>query len=57
MKARARKSFLVTIELSEYEAKWLLGMVQNSLSDEESEVDCEIREEIWNALTEAGVKI
>jgi len=54
---KAKKSNVVTytLELSETEANWLRGIMQNPLYDiepaDESPLDTEMRESFWNALS------
>lgn len=58
MKIIKNQSITFTMELTEEEARWLKGMVQNAiccnLKDEPFE-QTEMRMKFWDALTEQGV--
>ena len=55
-KAKIKQQITYEIELSENEAKWLKGMVQNSFKGfQENEWESSIRKSIWDALNVAGV--
>lgn len=51
MKGRIKTVSMVTLQLSEKEAKWLKGYVQNPLMEDESAQDSQMRQELFNALT------
>jgi hypothetical protein len=50
-------SIKVTLVLNEQEAQLLMGLVQNSQSDYEDPQITELRRNIWNTLSAAGLKI
>lgn len=50
MKMEIRRSAIFNLELSYKEVCWLKGLMQNSLGNEESEEDREIRLHFWNVL-------
>lgn len=55
MKVKTRKEVEVTIIMSEEEAKWLKGVMQNSLIDDESVADSKMRKMFWETLEREGV--
>lgn len=57
MKATNETTVRITLELTEHEAKWLKALVQNKLASFETPEDAHKRESLFNALTDAGVKI
>jgi len=48
---------VINLELSKAEAIWLKGMVQNSLSPNESQNAKSIRSSIWDALDNAKIRL
>ena len=46
---------VVALILTEHESKWLKGVIQNPLNDNESCEDAEMRSEIFAALDGAGI--
>ena len=56
MHATGIKTISVTLELDDLEATWLKSVMQNSLTQDESETDKTMRKSFWKALDEAGVK-
>lgn len=55
MNATERSYKVVTLELSEKEADWLKGMVQNPLRSPEVRGEMEIRQSFWEALNPVRV--
>ncbi len=47
----------ITLILSEDEARWLKGLMQNPIIGDESSKDGEICRLFWDELTHQGVKI
>jgi hypothetical protein len=56
MKATERSYKVVTLELSEKEADWLKGVVQNPIKPGEVRGETEIRQSFWEALNPVLVK-
>ena len=60
MKANIKKTTTYNLELTEAEAAWLRGVMQNPLYDvdteEEHPHDAEFRESFYNALSAPAVK-
>ena len=54
MKAEIKKVVTVTLILTQEEAWWLKGMMQNSFFSKESAEDQENRENLFNALPPLG---
>lgn len=54
MRAKAQHKLVISVHLDEDEAKWLLAVMQNPLGDthpdDESEMDREMRKELFNTL-------
>jgi len=55
MKATERSYKVVTLELSEKEADWLKGVVQNPIKPGEVRGEMEIRQSFWEALNPVRV--
>jgi len=59
MKIETNKEISVTLQLTEFEARWLKSVVQNPIGvdyEDELEQDSEMRKNFWYALDNAGVK-
>lgn len=54
MRASSYKVIEYTLTLTEHEAERLMAMVQNKISDCESEEDSRLREDIFTSLSEQG---
>lgn len=52
IKSKVQRKLTITLELDEDSARWLKGLVQNSLVENPSEKEEEIRASIWEALEE-----
>ena len=55
MKATVEKTIVVHITLDQEEAHWLKGIVQNKLYENESDLDTEMRERVWNTLDDPEI--
>ena len=53
---KVKKHTEITIIMSEEEAAWLKAVMQNSLSEDESDRDKGIRKMFWDILNQEGVK-
>jgi len=51
--ARKKQVTRIELDLKEYEAKWLLNMLQNSFEENESLEHKEIRESLFTEIKEA----
>lgn len=52
MKAKAKRSLVIHLELTEAEAKLLLGTIQNPTSDDEPDDVADFREDLFRILKE-----
>jgi hypothetical protein len=50
MRASIRKDIQVTLEMTETEATWLMGLMQNQIHPDETQEDMEERKKIFSAL-------
>ena len=50
MKSKIKKDIKITLTLNENEARWLKGLVQNPLRDDEPDMFIVYRQRLWNAL-------
>lgn len=50
MEVETKREFTITLKLSEREAQWLKGLMQNPLSEDEGKEDAAMREVFWDAL-------
>lgn len=57
MKATLETKQIVTLELEYDEAKWLLELVQNPITDVEDSHTETMRHLVWTTLSNQGVKL
>jgi hypothetical protein len=50
MKVNVKSETIYTLELTEAEATWLRGLMQNKIHEDETEQDQQYRELFWNAI-------
>ena len=56
MKSKSFTFTEINLILDQVEAQWLKGVMQNPSMHDESETDKNMRETLWDALDEEGVK-
>jgi len=55
VEVRVTTKKVVALILSETEAKWLKGILQNPLDEDESQGDSDMRREIFSSLDSEGI--